>query len=46
MALNRTEKYRERLITLLEELFQLNQPDLDFGLVIDCLNSLRFSLIH
>lgn len=26
-----TEKQRERLIALLSELFQLNQPDLDFG---------------
>lgn len=26
-----TEKQRERLISLLSELFQLNQPDLDFG---------------
>ena len=26
-----TEKQRERLINLLEELFQLHQPDLDFG---------------
>ena len=31
MALNHTEKYRKRLIDLLEDLFQLNQPDLDFG---------------
>ena len=33
MALNmtRTDKQRKRLISLLEELFQLNQPDLDFG---------------
>ncbi len=27
-----TEKYRNRLITLLKELFQLDQPELDFGL--------------
>ena len=25
------EKQRERLISLLKELFQLDQPDLDFG---------------
>lgn len=27
-----TDKYRNRLITLLKELFQLDQPELDFGL--------------
>ena len=27
----RTDKQRKRLISLLEELFQLDQPDLDFG---------------
>jgi len=29
--MERTEKQRKRLIALLEELFQLDQPDLDFG---------------
>jgi adenine-specific DNA-methyltransferase len=27
-----TDKYRNRLFTLLKELFQLDQPELDFGL--------------
>ena len=27
-----TDKNRNRLITLLKELFQLDQPELDFGL--------------
>jgi len=31
LDMTRTEKQRKRLIGLLEELFQLNQPDLDFG---------------
>lgn len=30
--MNNTNKYRNRLITLLKELFQLDQPELDFGL--------------
>lgn len=29
--MTRTDKQRKRLISLLEELFQLDQPDLDFG---------------
>ena len=31
LDMTRTERHRQRLISLLEELFQLNQPDLDFG---------------
>lgn len=30
--MSNAEKYRNRLITLLKELFQLDQPELDFGL--------------
>lgn len=30
--MSNTNKYRNRLITLLKELFQLDQPELDFGL--------------
>lgn len=31
LDMTRTDKQRKRLISLLEELFQLDQPDLDFG---------------
>ena len=31
LDMTRTDKQRKRLIGLLEELFQLDQPDLDFG---------------
>ena len=31
LDMTRKDKQRKRLITLLEELFQLDQPDLDFG---------------
>ncbi|MDD5323180.1 MAG: hypothetical protein PHD43_21725, partial [Methylococcales bacterium] len=31
-AMSNTDKNRSRLITLLKELFQLDQPELDFGL--------------
>ena len=31
LDMTRTDKQRKRLVSLLEELFQLDQPDLDFG---------------
>lgn len=31
MSSTQVEKFREKLVSKLAELFQLNQPDLDFG---------------